>query len=722
MRNVLSFDDVLLVPKHNNIASRGDVDLSTHVCGKKMNVPIFSANMASVTGTEMAHAMAISGGVGIVHRMCSIEQQTAMIKEAEVLPNQIGAAVGIGDDWKERAQACVKAGAGFICIDVAHGDQDRVVEVANQFLQETSLTGLIVGNVATEAAARAFVMGLPLSEMSRVALKVGVGGGCFAEGTRVLLSNGTYKNIELIDTGDRVINKYGYPVAVKKAWKTGYKKLARLRTNLFYEETLVTPDHRYWTGDLSTVSKSSLDAQGYKKVLSKTRRGGKSKFGWKPIREGSSDALMLPRQIKFELESTFSVPLTKRTGGNGHTNVSRSVDCTMEPSYDLGYIFGLFLGDGHSQVTEYKKSKRGCVHWYLGAEEDHILGKLESAVTNVLGKSLSVTRPKNIIHGILYYKPLADFLLSFGKGQGKHLPSHLLVDSPEYLRGILEGLLDSDGCASDATRMSFYNTSPQLIELFNVVHYLVHGYFPNNRREESKVGTLKGINSDNLAPAYQARTLGRPEWRLLDYNQIVKVLDYSETELYAPVYDIEVDCPTHSFIANNATVHNSVCTTRIRTGFGLPTLQSVLDIATALDGYDSPMTVIADGGIKNSGDIVKCLAAGAHAVMLGSLLAGTDEAPGDVVRHKEGLSKLYAGSASHGAKKKFFGKAEYVEGAERLVPYKGPVHKVVRSLTDGIRSGFTYAGSHNLLTFQTKAEFVRITPAGYRESLPHGLF
>lgn len=159
----------------------------------------------------------------------------------------------------------------------------------------------------------------------------------------------------------------------------------------------------------------------------------------------------------------------------------------------------------------------------------------------------------------------------------------------------------------------------------------------------------------------------------------------------------------------------SVCSTRIATGCGVPTLQSIMDIARH---YPS----IADGGIKNSGDIVKSLAAGAKAVMLGSLLAGTDEAPGEIIKGNDGsLYKIYRGAASYGAKKEFFNKAEYIEGAETLVKYKGSLSKVVKKLTEGVKSGFSYCGAHNLQELQENAEFVKITSAGMKESFPHGL-
>ena len=162
----------------------------------------------------------------------------------------------------------------------------------------------------------------------------------------------------------------------------------------------------------------------------------------------------------------------------------------------------------------------------------------------------------------------------------------------------------------------------------------------------------------------------------------------------------------------------SVCTTRIKTGCGVPTFQSILDCCNT----EFPRFLIADGGMKNSGDIVKALAAGANAVMLGSLLAGTDEAPGEVIKGTDGKKyKIYRGAASYGAKKKFFGKAEYIEGEETLVPYRGSVIDVVSKLCEGIRSGLSYCGSRNLKQLRENAKFVRISPAGYRESKAHGL-
>ena len=156
----------------------------------------------------------------------------------------------------------------------------------------------------------------------------------------------------------------------------------------------------------------------------------------------------------------------------------------------------------------------------------------------------------------------------------------------------------------------------------------------------------------------------------------------------------------------------SVCTTRIQTGCGIPTFQSVID--TAHFG-----TIVADGGLKTSGDIVKALAAGSSAVMLGSLLSGTEETPGEPRLGPGGLVKPYRGSASSAAKKAFYGKAEYIEGEETTVPYKGDTSVVINSVLEGIRSGLTYCGSRTIEELWENAEFVKITAAGFAESKPH---
>lgn len=172
----------------------------------------------------------------------------------------------------------------------------------------------------------------------------------------------------------------------------------------------------------------------------------------------------------------------------------------------------------------------------------------------------------------------------------------------------------------------------------------------------------------------------------------------------------------------------SICTTRVVAGVGVPQITAVYDAACAADKYGIP--IIADGGIKYSGDIVKALAAGANVVMLGSLLAGCDEAPGEIEIYQGRSFKVYRGMGSLGAmacgsKDRYFqtGSKKLVpEGVEGRVPYKGLLQDTVFQLCGGIRSGMGYCGCHTIQELHTKTKFVRITGAGLKESHPHDIY
>jgi len=160
----------------------------------------------------------------------------------------------------------------------------------------------------------------------------------------------------------------------------------------------------------------------------------------------------------------------------------------------------------------------------------------------------------------------------------------------------------------------------------------------------------------------------------------------------------------------------SVCSTRIVTGHGMPNFSAIMACAHS----DGKAAIIADGGIRNSGDMVKAFAAGADAVMVGSLLAGTHEAPGEWVEDAAGQRcKKIRGMASSEAQSQWRGWTSVAEGVSRCVPDKGPVKGVVRQLSNGIKSGLSYSGCLDLSVFPARAEFVMQTSLGMGESVPH---
>ena len=173
----------------------------------------------------------------------------------------------------------------------------------------------------------------------------------------------------------------------------------------------------------------------------------------------------------------------------------------------------------------------------------------------------------------------------------------------------------------------------------------------------------------------------------------------------------------------------SICTTRVVTGAGMPQLTAILACARAAEQFQLP--IIADGGIKYSGDIVKALAAGAHTVMIGSLFAGTEESPGETILYEGRTYKSYRGMGSisamqRGSSDRYFqngggGRRQKLvaEGIEGMVPYKGPLSDTVFQMIGGLRAGMGYVGASNIEALRREAQFVRITASGLLESHPH---
>ena len=173
----------------------------------------------------------------------------------------------------------------------------------------------------------------------------------------------------------------------------------------------------------------------------------------------------------------------------------------------------------------------------------------------------------------------------------------------------------------------------------------------------------------------------------------------------------------------------SICTTRIVTGVGVPQITAVSDVAAALAGSEIPL--ISDGGIRYSGDLAKVIVAGAHAVMLGGLFAGTEEAPGEVELYQgrsyksyRGMGSLGAMSQRQGSSDRYFQEGSEIEklvpeGIEGRVPYKGLLHVIVHQLVGGLRAAMGYTGCANIAEMRTKPKFLRVTLAGMRESHVH---
>ena len=627
-REGLTFDDVLLVPAESEVLPSEASTATRFTRNVQLAIPLISAAMDTVTEARLAIAMARLGGIGVVHRNLSIEDQAAevdRVKRSEsgmiidpvtVLPTssvadamavmaqfhisgvpvtdesgrlvgivtnrdlrfeqpsldrpvsevmtsqnlvtgregttleaameilakhrveklpivdddgclrglitvkdiqkkidyplatkdekgrlRVAAAVGAAPDVFDRIDALVERGVDVIVVDTAHGHSRSVIETVSK-VKANYEVDVVAGNVATGAATEALIAA------GADAVKVGIGPGCFAAGTRVLMANGLYKNIEDVVAGDRVINMHGKPVTVVKAWCTGVREVMAVRHTASARETVCTPDHRFYVCGVSTTVTATH-------------------FG----RDGSSST-------------------------------------TAEQSDRLGW---------------------------------HEVGSAD--------------------------------------------PAALL------LRPTTEGFATAE------------------------------------------------------------------------------ILDRRSLGVAVPVYDIEVDCPTHSFIADNVVVHNSICTTRVVAGIGVPQITAIYDCSRVARKHGVP--IVADGGVQFSGDIAKALAAGADAVMLGNALAGVEESPGEIVMHQGERFKEYRGMGSLGAMQgRSFSKDRYFqgsvesgkvvpEGIEGRVAYKGPLGHVLHQLVGGLRQAMGYCGARTVGDLQEHGQFIRISPASLRESHPH---
>jgi inosine-5'-monophosphate dehydrogenase len=416
----------------------------------------------------------------------------------------VGAAIGyFGDAW-ERATTLVEAGVDLLVPDVANGHARLMLDMIRRLKKDpaTRHVQVLAGNIATRPGAQALV------DAGVDGVKAGVGPGCFAAGTRILMADASYKNIEDVVAGDRVITMHGKPATVLRSWCTGTREVMAVRHTASAAETVVTPDHRYWV---------------------------------------------------------------------------RSTD--------------------------------GSTDW----------------------REIAALRP-------------GDVLLA---------PSQVVYDD------------GTTSAKSDATR--------EFVE----VEVLVSGA---------------------VGPA-------------------------------VPVYDLEIDDDSHSFIADNAIVHNSICTTRVVAGVGVPQVTAIFESALACKPAGVP--VVGDGGLQYSGDIAKALVAGADSVMIGSLFAGCDESPGDLIFVSGKQYKAYRGMGSVGAMasrgKRSYSKDRYFqadvasddkivpEGIEGQVPYRGPLAAVAHQLVGGLHQAMFYVGARTIPELQERGQFVRITAAGLKESHPHDI-
>lgn len=546
----------------------------------------------------------------------------------------------------------------YRCIDTANGNIP-VLHEAIRKAKEIHGNNLVImaGNVASVEAF------LELAKTGVDYIRVGIGGGCLSADTKILMASGIYKNIIDVQPGDFVINKDGNPVKVINTFYSGKKKVSKVKHNAFYNPLLITNDHQVRVSDLSLYKKSSISSKGYKAFFKEDI--------WKPVSKSINDNLLSPTKINYQLPINFNINLNQFD-----SDKSKNTIYNLKPSYELGYIFGTFLGDGNINIREDFYVKRnsinmtGSVHWTFGKNEDSIVLTLIEYIENIFKEESGYKKEENKIRVTLYRKWLAQLFSEFYTKDGmKHLPQKWYCLNTGYLKGLYDGLIDSDGY-KELTRDCFENTSQYLIELIYFIKSNLEGYFPNTEQRKKTCGQLKNCNENNLKQSYSLRTLSNYSARQTKKFNLLKVTLFENDFDEIDTYDIEVDCPTHSFIANNCIVHNSGCNTTSNTGVGQENLeklisscknrvfQSVRDLQNRKDPtkatklitkelFDeaeniSKVKIVADGissyikqcevkyGFNDNGyaAINKLLFAGADLVMVGKLFAQCVESAG----------------------------------------------------------------------------------------------
>ncbi len=392
------------------------------------------------------------------------------------------------------------------------------------------------------------------------------------------------------------------------------------------------------------------------------------------------------------------------------------------------------------EVDKVKRSENGVIANPFSLTEDRFVYDADELMGKYKISGVPIVDKKGQLVGIITNRDMR-FLTDFNVPISQVMTKENLVTAP-----VGTNLLDAQEIlrAHKIEKLPIVDENGMLRGLITIKDIEKSVKYPNSARDASGrllCGAAIGVTSDVLERAA----------RLVDAKVDVLVLDSAHghsANIMNAVRKVKAQFPNTPLIAGNiATAEaaealidagadaikvgigpGSICTTRVVAGIGVPQITAVYDAACVAEKHNIP--VIADGGIKYSGDIVKALAAGANVVMLGSLFAGCEEAPGATEIYQGRQFKVYRGMGSLGAmecgsKDRYFqegAKKLVPEGVEGRVPYKGLLADTVFQLCGGIRSGMGYCGCVDIPTLHEKAKFVRITGAGLKESHPHDIY
>ena len=461
------------------------------------------------------------------------------------------------------------------------------------------------------------------------------------------------------------------------------------------------------------------------------------------------DVLLMPQASDFtpnEVELTTN--LTKTIKLN-IPFMSSAMDTVTESAMaiaiaregGIGIIHkNMTIAEQAAEVDRVKRSENGVIANPFSLSASHTLKDADDLMGRYKISGVPICDENNVLIGIITNRDLR-FETDYTKKISEVMTSENLVTAPE---GTTLEQAQKILCKHKIEKLPIVDDTMHLKGLITIKDIEKAIVYPNSARDEAGrllVGAAIGVTADALERVKAVVEAGA------DVLALDSAHGHSKN-IIEKVKEIKKAFPDVPIIAGNiATAEaaqalidagadclkvgigpGSICTTRVVAGIGVPQITAVYDVAEVAKKYDIP--VIADGGIKYSGDVVKAIAAGASVVMMGSLLAGCDESPGAFEIYQGRRFKVYRGMGSlaameKGSKDRYFqtGSKKLVpEGVEGRVPYKGPLSDTLFQMIGGLRSGMGYCGTKTIPELKKNGKFIRITGAGLKESHPHDIY
>ncbi len=467
----------------------------------------------------------------------------------------------------------------------------------------------------------------------------------------------------------------------------------------------------------------------------------------KIIKEGLTfdDVLLIPQESNFlPREVNLTTRLTKKIKLN-IPMMSAAMDTVTESNMaiavaregGMGIIHkNMTIDEQAAEVDKVKRSEHGVIVDPFSLSPEHTLNDAEELMHKYKISGVPITEGERLV-GILTNRDLK-FETDYTKKIKECMTKENLVTAP------VGTTLDD---AKDILRRNKIEKLPIVDDNFNLKGLITIKdiekaiQYPNSARDENGrllVGAALGVTADVLERAEKlvkskvdAVVLDSAHGHSMNIANCLRKVKHAFPDLQVIAGNIATAEAAEFLIKAGADAvkvgigPGSICTTRVVAGIGVPQITAICDVAEVAAKYDIP--VIADGGIKYSGDLVKAIAAGADVIMMGSVLAGCEESPGDTEIYQGRQFKVYRGMGSLGAmndgsKDRYFqegAKKLVPEGVEGRVPYKGAVSDTIFQMLGGLRSGMGYCGTKNIPELKKNGKFVRITGAGLKESHPH---